>query len=509
MDLLPLLYILGISSSLAWGNVKTTAPEDLDGSGGSGDDEEDFSGSGMESVLVETVSPTQVSPLAPTVTQLSTAQKTDITIEKVDVENATQPHDLDLFGFRPVGKEPFEEGTTLEPTTHQSSTVESVDVKKHHHHHTTTPGTSIPAEVVLVDTTTGPTEVEKPFVPPKETTTSTPDGGDIDLVKEVVPTTEDSAQHVDHPETTSGLTSTVYAENEETTAGLPDIVEIPGFVDSVEKTTVTDEEHTRKHHHHHHHHNHTTTTATTTTIATTTTATTTTAILLDESDILIEMTTKKSDHLEPEDENQQGEATTTPTSEDKHHGHEHHHHKHHHHHTTTPGATQSTASEQDIGHTKEPKGRRVNVPPAETTTAVPVSKDEEPIGSTVQYNYTVGPVQDKDLPDSSEEESGDGPVEPVEPIDDLFFEVTASVDNRMAPAPGDGSAGASHGIMERKELLAGIIAGGLAGLLFAASLVAFVFYRMKKKDEGSYSLEEPKQSNGGYQKPREQREFYA
>lgn len=58
-------------------------------------------------------------------------------------------------------------------------------------------------------------------------------------------------------------------------------------------------------------------------------------------------------------------------------------------------------------------------------------------------------------------------------------------------------------------LIPGIIAGGLAGLVFAASLVAFVFYRMKKKDEGSYSLEEPKQSNGGYQKPREQREFYA
>lgn len=502
MDLITLLYILGISSSLAWGNVKPAAPEDLDGSG---DDEEDFSGSGMESVLVEAVSPTQVSPLAPTVTQVSTSQKPDIaTKEESYVENATQPHDLDLFGFRPVGKEPFaEDGTTLEPTTHQTSTVES-DVKKHHHHHhTTTPGTSIPAEVVLVDSTTSPTEVEKPFVAPKETTTSTPDRDDIDLVQEVTPTTEDSVQHVDHPETTSGLTSTAYAENEETTAGLADIGEIPGFVDSVEKTTVTDEEHTRKHHHHHHH---------TTTTATTTTATTTTAILLDESDILLEKTTKKSDHLEPEeDQNQQGEATTTPTSEDKHHGHEHHHHKHHHHHTTTPGATQSTASEEDIVHTKEPKGRRVNIPPAEMTTAVPVSEDEEPIGSTVQYNHTVGPVQDKDIPESSEEESGDGSVESVEPIDDLFFEVTASVDksDRMAPAPGDGSAGASHGIMERKELLAGIIAGGLAGLVFAASLVAFVFYRMKKKDEGSYSLEEPKQSNGGYQKPREQREFYA
>lgn len=55
----------------------------------------------------------------------------------------------------------------------------------------------------------------------------------------------------------------------------------------------------------------------------------------------------------------------------------------------------------------------------------------------------------------------------------------------------------------------GVIAGGLVGLLFAVFLVGFMLYRMKKKDEGSYSLDEPKQSNGGYQKPQKQEEFYA
>lgn len=55
----------------------------------------------------------------------------------------------------------------------------------------------------------------------------------------------------------------------------------------------------------------------------------------------------------------------------------------------------------------------------------------------------------------------------------------------------------------------GVIAGGLVGLVFAVFLVAFMLYRMKKKDEGSYSLDEPKQSNGGYQKPHKQEEFYA
>ncbi|XP_068017419.1 syndecan-1 [Melanerpes formicivorus] len=70
------------------------------------------------------------------------------------------------------------------------------------------------------------------------------------------------------------------------------------------------------------------------------------------------------------------------------------------------------------------------------------------------------------------------------------------------------AAGAS-GIMDRKEVLGGVIAGGLVGLVFAVFLVAFMLYRMKKKDEGSYSLDEPKQSNGGYKKPHKQEEFYA
>ncbi|KAG3267637.1 syndecan-1 [Ictidomys tridecemlineatus] len=73
-----------------------------------------------------------------------------------------------------------------------------------------------------------------------------------------------------------------------------------------------------------------------------------------------------------------------------------------------------------------------------------------------------------------------------------------------------GATGASQGLLDRKEVLGGVIAGGLVGLIFAVCLVGFMLYRMKKKDEGSYSLEEPKQANGGaYQKPTKQEEFYA
>ncbi|XP_072913108.1 uncharacterized protein [Hemitrygon akajei] len=64
-------------------------------------------------------------------------------------------------------------------------------------------------------------------------------------------------------------------------------------------------------------------------------------------------------------------------------------------------------------------------------------------------------------------------------------------------------------LLERRELLAGAVAGGFVGLMIAVLLIVVLVYRMKKKDEGSYTLDESKQPNGGYQKPQKQEEFYA
>ncbi|KAG8506859.1 Syndecan-3 [Galemys pyrenaicus] len=88
-----------------------------------------------------------------------------------------------------------------------------------------------------------------------------------------------------------------------------------------------------------------------------------------------------------------------------------------------------------------------------------------------------------------------------------------------APGPGlldnaidSGSSAAQlpqKSILERKEVLVAVIVGGVVGALFAAFLVTLLIYRMKKKDEGSYTLEEPKQASVTYQKPDKQEEFYA
>ncbi|XP_006880782.1 PREDICTED: syndecan-1 [Elephantulus edwardii] len=133
------------------------------------------------------------------------------------------------------------------------------------------------------------------------------------------------------------------------------------------------------------------------------------------------------------------------------------------------------------------------------------------------------PGLENGAPPATEKAAEDGtssqfPVEESSGELDFVFEtpgdntgvVSVESDPRNQSPVDQGATGASQGLLDRKEVLGGVIAGGLVGLIFAVCLVGFMLYRMKKKDEGSYSLEEPKQANGGaYQKPTKQEEFYA
>ncbi|XP_011505804.1 PREDICTED: syndecan [Ceratosolen solmsi marchali] len=63
-------------------------------------------------------------------------------------------------------------------------------------------------------------------------------------------------------------------------------------------------------------------------------------------------------------------------------------------------------------------------------------------------------------------------------------------------------------------VLAAVIGGAVVGLLCAILVVMFIVYRMRKKDEGSYALDEPRRSPAAnaYPKPgapQHNREFYA
>ncbi|KAK2192517.1 hypothetical protein NP493_28g02018 [Ridgeia piscesae] len=65
-------------------------------------------------------------------------------------------------------------------------------------------------------------------------------------------------------------------------------------------------------------------------------------------------------------------------------------------------------------------------------------------------------------------------------------------------------------IIGKPGMLAGVICGAVVGLLCAVLLVMFIVYRMRKKDEGSYALDEPKRSPSlTYTKASKDREFFA
>jgi len=63
-------------------------------------------------------------------------------------------------------------------------------------------------------------------------------------------------------------------------------------------------------------------------------------------------------------------------------------------------------------------------------------------------------------------------------------------------------------------LFSAVIGGAVVGLLCAILVVMFIVYRMRKKDEGSYALDEPRRSPAVQPFPKpgaphHNREFYA
>ncbi|NXO27827.1 SDC1 protein, partial [Cisticola juncidis] len=156
----------------------------------------------------------------------------------------------------------------------------------------------------------------------------------------------------------------------------------------------------------------------------------------------------------------------------------------------------------------------VHVEPHVPSSAVPDTEAVPEPHSTVPPEGGVPATPAATAPEEAipthEEVSEDGSGDPGDFILTKDEDLVPTQNSEVLPdSERNAKAAGASGIMDRKEVLGGVIAGGLVGLVFAVFLVAFMLYRMKKKDEGSYSLDEPKQSNGGYQKPHKQEEFYA
>ncbi|NXA09484.1 SDC3 protein, partial [Sapayoa aenigma] len=143
--------------------------------------------------------------------------------------------------------------------------------------------------------------------------------------------------------------------------------------------------------------------------------------------------------------------------------------------------------------------------PGEVTTVLD-NELEVPVSSGPSGDFEIREEEETTRPDLGNEvmavvtpPAGPGPGRNVETG---LLDNTIDSGNSAAQLP-------QKNILERKEVLIAVIVGGVVGALFAAFLVMLLIYRMKKKDEGSYTLEEPKQANVTYQKPDKQEEFYA
>ncbi|KAK1793219.1 hypothetical protein P4O66_011620 [Electrophorus voltai] len=126
--------------------------------------------------------------------------------------------------------------------------------------------------------------------------------------------------------------------------------------------------------------------------------------------------------------------------------------------------------------------------------------------TTVQATTEVSFIEDAIIPEVKQE------VNRANPNDgdfDFENENPKTISDQPLYESPLGNASENESLLEKKEVLAGVVAGGVVGLAFAIMLVALMVYRMKKKDEGSYALDEHKQPNGGYCKPQRQEEFLA
>ncbi|XP_030081364.1 syndecan isoform X7 [Drosophila hydei] len=112
--------------------------------------------------------------------------------------------------------------------------------------------------------------------------------------------------------------------------------------------------------------------------------------------------------------------------------------------------------------------------------------------------------------------SGSGNVHELDPNTNINSQPTDTKINEHRPG-GSGEVvimseeDRTTSFFAQPGILAAVIGGAVVGLLCAILVVMFIVYRMRKKDEGSYALDEPKRSpaNNSYAKNANNREFYA
>ncbi|KAK2166227.1 hypothetical protein LSH36_40g01000 [Paralvinella palmiformis] len=137
--------------------------------------------------------------------------------------------------------------------------------------------------------------------------------------------------------------------------------------------------------------------------------------------------------------------------------------------------------------------------------AIPKPNKRPGAGSDRDDTFIVKPPkQERPFEESRDTDNGiiyDGPKQPETEPDKpgIVIETVPEGDDDLTDDDNDDSNHSdehlSRSIIQTPGLLPGIIGGAVVGLLCAVLLVMFIVYRMRKKDEGSYALEEPKMTS--------------
>ncbi|XP_037298801.1 syndecan isoform X1 [Manduca sexta] len=186
--------------------------------------------------------------------------------------------------------------------------------------------------------------------------------------------------------------------------------------------------------------------------------------------------------------------------------------------------------EDDEDFTPLPTSPKQAEPVLPEDTEEPISLDVDPVPSTDPPSpvEVVVPVNAKPNEGVVEEPHGAGEEVPSRP-DQTDISISGEETNPSTDQLPSGSNADAESrqrevvIMDVKPedratsffaqpgILAAVIGGAVVGLLCAILVVMFIVYRMRKKDEGSYALDEPKRSPAAasYGKGHNNREFYA
>lgn len=112
--------------------------------------------------------------------------------------------------------------------------------------------------------------------------------------------------------------------------------------------------------------------------------------------------------------------------------------------------------------------------------------------------------EEEDLNDSSQTNNEESETEQI------ANKPSADVSSTIVTPPFKSSRSKLLSIISKPGILAGIVGGAIIGILTAVLLIMFIVYRMRKKDEGSYALEETKKPLNAYDyRHCPTKEFYA